>query len=206
VSARDELTPEQRATLAEQLGDAKPARAGLLMSFGKSVQDRRDHDHTTQREDWYCLNLAAYMGERAAPVLRRLLDAEAEIDRLSDELAEVKAERNPLLRCLIVKAARDRDLYVGWSNITEGPTGVWTRAEALAYGFPRSRLDRADANGSSDLSRGDGHWDDDGFIAEQRGWLRRDRLADYAQLYLSGNESAAFDLLEPFEGETEVRR
>ncbi|SHI67083.1 hypothetical protein [Streptomyces sp. 3214.6] len=207
MSADDELTPEQRAKLAEQLDGWKPASAGLLMSFGKSVQDRRDHDHTTQREDWYCLNLAAYMGERVAAVLRRLLDTEAEVARLRDELAEEKADRNPRLRCLIVKAAPDRDLYVGWSGIAEGPTGAWTRAEALAYGFPRSRLDRADQSGSSAL--GDyrpGLWDDDGFIAEQRGVLPRARIGDYAQRYLAGDHSAAFDLLEPFEGETEVRR
>ncbi|MGW1498952.1 hypothetical protein ACWCQW_10330 [Streptomyces mirabilis] len=184
MSAREELTPKQRAMLAQQLGSALPAHNSLLLSLGESIRERRG----------------------MAPVLRRLLDAETEVDRLRDELAEVEAGRNPLLRCLIVKAARDRDLFVGWSNIAEGPTGLWTRAEALAYGFPRSRLDRADANGSSDLSCGDGHWDDTGFIAEQRGWLRRDRLADYAQLHLSGNKSAAFDLLEPFEGETEVRR
>ncbi|WP_426568122.1 hypothetical protein [Streptomyces canus] len=79
MSARDELTQAQRAILAAQLGDTKPASTGLLMSFGQSVRDRREHDHTTQREDWYCLNLAAYMGERAAPVLRRLLDAENEL-------------------------------------------------------------------------------------------------------------------------------
>jgi hypothetical protein len=184
VSARDELTPEQRATLAKQLGSALPARNSLLLSLGESIRERRG----------------------MAPVLRRLLDAETELAQLRDELAEVKAGQNPLLRCLLVKAAPGRDLYVGWSNIAEGPTGVWTRAEALAYGFPRSRLDRADANGSSDLSHGDGHWDDTGFIAEQRGWLRRDRLGDYAVEYLRGDRQAAFDVLEPFEGETEVRR
>lgn len=130
----------------------------------------------------------------------------AEVDRLRDELAEVRAGQDPTLRCLIVKAAKDRDLYVGWSTIADGPTGAWTREEALAYGFPRSRLDRADTNGSSDLSCGDGHWDDSGWVAEQRGWLPRARLGDYAQLYLAGNEDAAFDLLEPLDGETEVRR
>ena len=36
--------------------------------------------------------------------------------------------------------------------------------------------------------------------------LRRDRLGDYAVEYLHGDLQAAFDLLEPFEGETEVRR
>lgn len=131
---------------------------------------------------------------------------EQETARLEDELAEEKADRNPRLRCLLVKAAKDRDMYVGWSNVCEMPAGLWTRAEALAYGFPRSRLDRADENGSSDLSCGDGHWGDAGFIAEQRGWLRRDRLGDYAQLWLADRQGEAFDLLEPFEDESEVRR
>lgn len=142
----------------------------------------------------------------AARVHAALNDLLTELDRLRDELAEERASRNPRLRCLLVKAAPDRDLYVGWSNTCEMPAGMWTRSEALAYGFPRSRLDRVDTNGSSDLSCGDGHWDDAGFVAEQRGWLKRERLGDYAQLYLAGNEDAAFDLLEPFEGETEVRR
>lgn len=184
MSTSEELSPEQRATLAEQLGSTLPARNHLLLSLGESIRERRG----------------------MAPVLRRLLDAETEVARLRDELDEVRAERSPLLRCLIVKPERDRDLYIGWSNIAEGPTGLWTRAEALEYGFPRSRLDRADKNGSSDLSCGDGHWDDEGFIAEQRGWLRRGRLAEYARLYFAGRLEAAFDLLEPFEGETEVRR
>ncbi|MDX2749620.1 hypothetical protein PV413_03360 [Streptomyces scabiei] len=81
MSAHHEMTLEERAKLAELLGDAQPARNSLLLSFGKSVRDRREHDHTTQREDWYCLNLAAYMGERTAPVLRRLLDAESRAER-----------------------------------------------------------------------------------------------------------------------------
>ncbi|MFD1656971.1 hypothetical protein ACFSL4_01655 [Streptomyces caeni] len=112
MSARDKLTPEQRATLAEQLGDALPARNSLLMSFGKSVQDRRDHDHTTQREDWYCLNLAAYMGERAAPVLRRLLDAETEIDGLRARVAELEAELRigPPWKCPVCSKENRRDV------------------------------------------------------------------------------------------------
>lgn len=130
----------------------------------------------------------------------------AEVSRLADELAEEEASRNPRLRCLIVKAAPDRDMYIGWSNVCEMPAGVWSRETAIEYGFPPSRLDRADKNGSSDLSCGDGHWDDAGFIAEQRGWLKRDRLGDYAIEYLHGDREAAFALLEPFEDETEVSR
>lgn len=138
--------------------------------------------------------------ERAVPVYVGPA-VDAELDRLRNELAEEKALHNPRLRCLIVKVAPDKDMYVGWSNTCEMPAGVWSRETALEYGFPPSRLDRADKNGSSDMSCGDGHWDDAGFIAEQRGWLRRDRLGDYAVEYLHGDQQRAFDLLEPFENE-----
>ncbi|MFJ2162394.1 hypothetical protein [Streptomyces sp. NPDC087856] len=128
------------------------------------------------------------------------------VDNLRADLAEEKASHDSRLRCLLVKTSPDQDLYVGWSNVCEMPAGVWSRETALAYGFPPSRLDRADKNGSSDLSCGDGHWKDPGFVAEQLGWLRRDRLGDYAVEYLKGDRQAAYALLEPFEGETEVRR
>jgi hypothetical protein len=78
------LSAEQRAALAENLGDAKPATDGLLVSFGEAIRDRHGHQHG--REDWFCLNLSSYMGERMAPVLRRLLDAEARVAELEAEL------------------------------------------------------------------------------------------------------------------------
>jgi hypothetical protein len=124
----------------------------------------------------------------------------AEIERLRNELAEEKASHDPRLRCLLVKAAPDRDLYVGWSTVCDMPAGVWSRETALEYGFPPSRLDRADENGSSSLI-GDGAWDDKGWVAEQRGWLRRDRIGEYAVEYLHGDREAAYALLEPFEQE-----
>jgi hypothetical protein len=124
----------------------------------------------------------------------------AEIDRLRNELAEEKASHDPRLRCLLVKPHRDKDMYVGWSNSCDMPAGVWSRETAIAYGFPASRLDRADENGSSSLI-GDGAWDDKGWVAEQRGWLRRDRIGEYAVEYLHGDREAAYALLEPFEQE-----
>lgn len=81
------LLPEDMATIAALIGDAKPAVPGLLVQLGESVRDVRAHDHSTQCEDWYCLNLTSFMGERMGPVLRRLLDAEARI-------AELEAERH----------------------------------------------------------------------------------------------------------------
>lgn len=130
---------------------------------------------------------------------------EQENAHLTAELAELKASNDPRLRCLLIKAAPDKDMYVGWSNSCDMPAGVWSRETALEYGFPPSRLDRADENGTSSQI-GDGAWDDPGFVAEQRGWLRRDRLGDYAVEYLHGDREAAYRLLEPFEGESEVRK
>ncbi|MDX3839022.1 hypothetical protein [Streptomyces europaeiscabiei] len=138
---------------------------------------------------------------------RRYEELSAELKTARDELAELKAANDPRLRCLLVKAAPEKDLYVGWSNTCDMPAGVWSRESAIEYGFPPSRLDRADENGSS-ATNGytSGHWNDDGFVAEQRGWLRRDRLGDYAVEYLHGDRQAAYALLEPFEGESEVRK
>ena len=132
---------------------------------------------------------------------------EQENAQLTAELAEAKAANDPQLRGLLVKAAPDKDLYVLWSNSCDMPAGVWSRETAIEYGFPPSRLDRADENGSS-ATNGytTGHWDDAGFIAEQRGWLKRERLGDYAVEYLHGDRQAAYALLEPFEGESEVRK
>ncbi|WP_030372361.1 coiled-coil domain-containing protein [Streptomyces rimosus] len=80
MSARSPLSAEQRAALGAHLGDAKPARTDLVVSFGEIITNVREHDHP-QWEDLYCLNLVSYMGEHMRPILRRLLDAESEAER-----------------------------------------------------------------------------------------------------------------------------
>ncbi|WP_318202992.1 hypothetical protein [Streptomyces sp. SCL15-4] len=77
-------TSEQRAQLAELIGDAQPATNRLLEQLAESIRDRREHDHPTW-EDLYCLNLVSWMGERMGPVLRRVLDAEARIAELESQ-------------------------------------------------------------------------------------------------------------------------
>ncbi|MDT0387878.1 hypothetical protein [Streptomyces dubilierae] len=101
------LTAEQRAAIAELLGDARPATAGLVEQLAESVRDRLAHDHSTQREDWFCLNLTSFMGERMGPVLRRLLDVEARVDELAAKAKRGAAHSKHLATCLV---ARTEDL------------------------------------------------------------------------------------------------
>ncbi|MDX3831342.1 hypothetical protein [Streptomyces europaeiscabiei] len=109
------LTPEQRTALASFIGeDAKPAEIGLVLSLGESVRDAREHDHTTQREDWFCMNLTSFMGERMGPVLRRLLDLEAEQQTLNEALSnaaeKLRADQEPTSSFFRPGRAYTRDL------------------------------------------------------------------------------------------------
>ncbi|MET7436600.1 hypothetical protein ACFYQQ_00930 [Streptomyces sp. NPDC005496] len=87
----ERLTPQERDMILGLIGDVKPARSSLLVSFGESVRNRREHEHP-QWEDFYCLNLSSYMGERSGPVLRRLVDVEAENERLRVRVAELEQQ------------------------------------------------------------------------------------------------------------------
>lgn len=119
---------------------------------------------------------------------------------------------------IVIKPDRGRDLYVGWSTVVEAPVWWGTREQATRWlteaatrhpdrqNQPDVRLARADRYGTSDMSVRDGGWDDEGFVYEQRGWLPRHRLAALCEALARDDEPAAWDLLEPFDDETEVRR
>lgn len=119
---------------------------------------------------------------------------------------------------VVIKPDRHRDEYVVWSTISETPITYgcrrymtrWLAAndrEQAGPGRPLSRLRRADRLGSSAMPEwGDGHWDDSVQIYEQRGYLYRRDFYRAARLLCAGRESEVWDLLEPFEDETEVRR
>lgn len=121
-------------------------------------------------------------------------------------------------RALLVKYSPTEDFYVAWSENTESPHWCGTRAEAAARGYIEERIERADKYGTSSVPMVDAactipweggrfyDWDDDGMIAEQRGFLPRRLLRAYALLYAADELQAAFDLLEPFDNETPVRR
>ncbi|WP_405548831.1 hypothetical protein [Streptomyces microflavus] len=85
------LTPEQRKAIAVQIGEVQPATNALIGSFAESVANVRNHEHPSW-EDLYCMNLTSYMGERMAPVLKRLLDTETDNARLRARIAELETQ------------------------------------------------------------------------------------------------------------------
>lgn len=121
----------------------------------------------------------------------------------------------------VIKPDRSEDFYVGWSTVTECPHWFGSRVEAAGYlaedhrrhGGPRDaieeRLARADKYGSSvkpEANYGFGYWDDEEFIYEQRGVLPRKHMIEACRRLSVNDEPGVWDLLEPFEGEAEVRR
>ncbi|WP_097922058.1 hypothetical protein [Streptomyces sp. wa1063] len=85
------MRPEQRTAIAVQIGNVQPATDALIGSFAESVANVRNHEHPAW-EDLYCMNLTSYMGERMAPVLKRLLDTETENARLWARVAELETQ------------------------------------------------------------------------------------------------------------------
>jgi hypothetical protein len=118
----------------------------------------------------------------------------------------------------VIKPERDTDFYVGWSTVTENPHWWGDRAEAAGYlaedatgdplDDPSGRLDRADLNGTSAAGRFGffGRWDYERFAYEQRGCLPRTKLVAAIEALSRDDESAVWDLLEPWEEGLEVRR
>lgn len=122
------LSPVQGMALAEFVGDVKPATTKLLLAFGECVRDCREHEHPEASEDFHCLNLTAWMGERAGLVLRRLLDAEAENARLRSQVAALLKERQSTNEALddavqALRAGRNRV-----AEVEQGPALPWAHA------------------------------------------------------------------------------
>ncbi|MFH9072744.1 hypothetical protein [Streptomyces alboflavus] len=89
-----ELYPEERDRIAVLLADTAPATAGLVVAMAETLRDCQEHEHPAY-EDIFCGNLRGWMGERAGPLLRRLMDVEAERDGLLARVAELEAGRGP---------------------------------------------------------------------------------------------------------------
>ena len=91
------IKSEDRERIAARLPEGiQPVQELVLYTIAEAVQDVRQHNHETQREDWYCMNLVAWMGERMSFVLKRLIDEAAEADALRKKIAEQDRELDKL--------------------------------------------------------------------------------------------------------------
>jgi hypothetical protein len=124
------MNEQQLAEIAVLIGEAKPATDALLVQLGESVRDRLAHDHSTQREDLYCMNLTSYMGERMGPVLRRLLDAEAEVVSLRAERHSTNEALSDAVEALRVQRDRIAELEARLNAVAEYATSRVTGPEA----------------------------------------------------------------------------
>lgn len=94
MSAQYQLPREVLEQIAKDIADAKPATPALLVQLADSSRQVREHDHSAQREDWFCMNQTSWAGGRIATVLRRVLDSDAEIQQLRSRVAELESQRS----------------------------------------------------------------------------------------------------------------
>lgn len=151
-------------------------------------------DVTSERVAALCADLGrekAVPALEAAPPLDPVRMAAVRADMASRNVAALPAGGD--VRRVVLKADRDRDLYVEWSVTTDAATFVGARAEMLEHlrysahaatgDTPEERLQRADETGTSATSvSGDepfGGWDDRHLTVHGLGLLPRERLAAY---------------------------
>lgn len=87
------MSTETTTALAALVGPG--ASDELIEDFARAVLERAAHEHPKrgEGEDWFCNNLAGYMGERMHAVLIRLRDTEARLKQIrADERARCVAE------------------------------------------------------------------------------------------------------------------
>lgn len=119
------LSEQQLAEIRALLDGAPPAKDELIVTIAEAYRDRREHEHPKRAEDWFCTNLAGWMGDRMPVVLSRLLDAETEVARLRAALSEAADQ----------VAERDAEIG-GWSaqvaELESALAGVDNRARGAA--------------------------------------------------------------------------
>lgn len=183
-SRQRERLESQIERLAEREAklEATPSRpAGyLLVATGKTFRDHwesmdqqeknlflRDHDVTvsvqggTEAPEWH------YELADLGKVLKSI-DPQADVGeyvRAAEENAKqylgslMAGEGASNVGTVILKAERDRDLFVEWSSVVDGPTAIGTREEMLSFMIEhygrdgeqryRASLERADRTGTS---------------------------------------------------------
>lgn len=129
------------------------------------------------------------------------------------------ASRRFMMGRTVIKEAPDVDFYVEYSSNNEAPIFAGTREEMCQFLIAEvhdmgtrtmmlkpeeveRRLAQADKTGSS-APNWEGDWDDNGPIMQQVGTCPRDKVGEFARLFLAGNVDAAHALLELWEDDEE---
>lgn len=100
--------------------EPRPATDLLLADLAQCVKDVREHDHP-YRDDFYCPNLVAYMGERMGSVLKRLADEQAAVRNLKDRLNALADEATTTtLELARVRPVVDAARAYYWHNDESG--------------------------------------------------------------------------------------
>ncbi|WP_149264260.1 hypothetical protein [Actinomadura sp. K4S16] len=102
------------------LRDVQPISDELFQAFVGHVQELRTHPHPEGSTDWFCMNLAAFLGERMGPVLARVREAETarddalrQFDRLCHDVREIASDARRRHRLLLRFRGRQPDDELG---------------------------------------------------------------------------------------------
>lgn len=160
----------------------RPATDLLIGQMRETLGEIQEHAHPEQGEDFYCLNLVSWLGERMGPVLRRLADEQAETKSWKGRHAALAEEADHLTAELIdaaegQAAARvditDRQLladihrwarvsgwhctWIGWANarVSADATTVveWDHDELTVRRRPSAEVGRQWPSGLGSVGR-----------------------------------------------------
>ncbi len=137
------------------------------------------------------LNLALATG--ADHVLLPVADILAVVEGRNQAIEDLAA-MNDYDPDIVIRPNPLRDAYVGWDLATHDTTGVWTRAEAIARGIPKTVLARADEHGTSSPTHLGGHEQKVFVIGDGNSFVAREDLASYTRLRVAGVEDQASNL------------
>lgn len=148
---------QQRAEIRSLIGRATAASDALVLSVANAYRDRRDHPAA---EDQYCAHLAGWISDCLPTVLHRLLDAEAEVERLRTELAEVTAHRAHVMGIAEERVTEATELREQAEKVA---AFVAQRAEVI------TAIRNCHPDNSADYNRWQGHAEARRVLAEQLG-------------------------------------
>ncbi|MCX4468752.1 hypothetical protein OOK41_31785 [Micromonospora sp. NBC_01655] len=131
------MTTTDTPTTALDLDAIRPATDLLITQLREALGEIKAHTHPASGEDFNCLNLVSWLGERMGPVLRRLADEQAETRKWQERNAALADE-------FTAEADRFRAALAAEQTRTSRLEDALAATEQQAASM-RIALDRADA-------------------------------------------------------------